>query len=252
VAACVSGPCDICPASATRNHGFPRRDARLWMARSLLHRNVSHEPVGDTMTSPTKRTISSSVAKAGVGLAAFLTLAVFARPARADLLAAYIQGYGGVSNADSSVSSAASSSSGRQGALGVQAGARILFLELYGDYTTLGDGMAIERAILGLRVGLDVTSKTRIELRLGGGAIGEEGGALTGPANAPPHRVGVVGRAGINLEHQLVDMGRLMGGVGINAETFAMAPADNPTLPQGWISGGDVLASLHLKFELGI
>ncbi|HEX2659518.1 MAG TPA: hypothetical protein VHU40_14645 [Polyangia bacterium] len=183
---------------------------------------------------------------------ACLALAAFARPARADLLAAYVQGYGGLSSADSSVSGAASSSSGRQGALGVQAGARILFLELYGDYTSLGDGMSVERGILGLRVGLDVTSKTRLELRLGGGAIGEEGGALTGPANAPQHRVGVVGRAGVNLEHQLVDMGRLMGGIGINAETFSMAPADNPELPRGWVSGSDVLATLHLKFEIGI
>ena len=204
------------------------------------------------MTSRTNRTMLSSVAKAAAGLAAFFALVAFARPARADLLAAYIQGYGGLSNADSSVSSAASSSSGRQGALGVQAGARIFILELYGDYTTLGDGMAVERAILGLRVGLDVTSKTRFELRLGGGAIGEEGGALTGPANAPQHRVGVVGRAGVNLEHQLLDMGRLMGGIGINAETFTMAPADNPTLPQGWVSGSDILATLHLKFEIGI
>jgi hypothetical protein len=189
------------------------------------------------------------------GCAAFIALAVPARPARADLQAAYVQGYGGQSDSDSNVSGGTSGA--RQGALGVQAGARVTILELYGDYTRMGEGMSVQRGILGLRVGLDFTSKTRLELRLGGGAIAEEGGALTGPANAPPNRAGVVGRAGVNLEHKMLDTGMLMLGVGVNGETFTMtststSAATTALNTDGWVQGSDIMASLHLKFEIGI
>jgi hypothetical protein len=187
---------------------------------------------------------------AAAGLAAFIAVTGSARPARADLLAAYVQGYGGVSDSDSNVSGG--TSAGRQGALGVQAGARVTILELYGDYTRMGEGIAVQRGILGLRVGLDFTSKTRLELRLGGGAIAEEGGALTGPTLAPQRHVGVVGRAGVNLEHKLLDTGMLMAGLGINGETFTMATETTALQTDGWVQGSDIMASLHLKFEIGI
>src|SRR5262245_12288751 len=86
--------------------------------------------------------------------AALLTTVAVERAARADLLAAYVAGYGGFSSphTDASAPPAASLTP----AAGVTVGARLLALEAYGSYTSFGSGMAVERAILGLRGGLEI------------------------------------------------------------------------------------------------
>ena len=178
---------------------------------------------------------------------ATLLMMLAARSARADLLAAYAQGYGGVSNSEPNGGTTSDPSL----AIGVQAGARIFGLELYGDYTSLDRNAAIERAILGLRLGFQLTEPTRLELRGGGGVIAEQGGALTGPLGALD-RAGFVARVGVNLERKLVPM--LFIGAGVNAEVFTLAPGDTAVaaVNTGWQKGMDVLGSLHLKFEIGI
>jgi hypothetical protein len=172
------------------------------------------------------------------------------KPALADFLAAYVQGYGGVSSPQGD-SSVGGPSSGVSPVLGVQAGARLFGLELYGDYNSYGTGASVERGILGLRLGFDF-GNTRLELRGGGGVIGEHNGALTGTLGAP-NRVGVVGRAGVDLERRLAKA--LFIGAAIDGESFAL---DNSAVTPGglphttWITGSDIFFSLHLKFEIGI
>lgn len=85
--------------------------------------------------------------------------------ARADLLAAFVQGHGGVSSVH--VDGLAGQAEGGAPALGFQAGVRLLGLEAYGDYTSFGGGAAVQRGVLGLRLGFDVRN-TRLELRAGG------------------------------------------------------------------------------------
>ncbi len=184
---------------------------------------------------------------------AVVTLLGPQRSARADLFAAYVQGYGGVSSPQGDTATAGQSS-GVSPVLGVQAGARVLGLELYGDYTNYGTGASVERGILGLRLGFNF-GNTRLELRGGGGAIAEHNGALTGTFGVAD-RMGVVGRAGIDLEQRLAKA--LFIGAGIDGETFALDNSNNSTAALGalphsaWITGSDVFFSLHLKFEIGI
>lgn len=195
----------------------------------------------------------SPFARGGVALAVVLVVSLIGgrREARADLIAAFVQGHGGISSVQ--VDGSAAERPGSAPAVGVQAGARLLGLEAYGDYTSFGGGAAIQRAILGLRLGFEIRD-TRLELRAGGGLISEYGGALVGPLSAP-NRMGVVARLGVNLERRVSDA--LLMGFGINAESFVLdASAVAPTgalLPRdGWIRGSDLFASLHLKFEIGI
>jgi hypothetical protein len=185
----------------------------------------------------------------GTVIAIALTWLVAPHAARADLVAGYVEGYGGVSNADTGVSG--STASGLSPSLGAQAGVRLLGLELYGDYNSPGSG-AIERGILGLRLGFWLTDMTRLELRVGGGAIAEQGGALTGRTVMPIDRAGVVGRVGVNLERRLTSTQWLMAGIGLNGEWFTVTNTQTALQSDGWIQGSDVLATLHLKFELGI
>ena len=43
-----------------------------------------------------------------------------------------------------------------------------------------------------------------------------------------------------------------MAGVGINGETFTMSTQTTALNADGWVQGSDIMASLHLKFEIGI
>ena len=202
---------------------------------------------------------SSVIARPGVLGAAvalfLLTVMGGARVARADLVAAYLQGHGGISSVQ--VDGVTGQRPGSATALGFQAGVRLLGLEVYGDHTSFGSGAAVQRGILGLRLGFGLRD-TRLELRAGGGLIGEYGGALVGPV-AAANRIGVVGRVGVDLEKRLSEA--LLLGFGVTAETFTLDNSDNVAgigmgggalQRDGWIRGSDIFASLHLKFELGI
>lgn len=204
-------------------------------------------------------TASSFIARLrvlGPAAAVFLvTILAGERAARADLLAAYLQGHGGISSVQ--VDGVAGQRPGSAPALGFQAGVRLLGLEVYGDYTSFGSGAAVQRGILGLRLGFGVRD-TRLELRAGGGLIGEYGGALVGPV-AAANRIGVVGRVGVDLEKRLSEA--LLLGFGVTAESFTLDNSDNVAgidmgggglQRHGWIRGSDIFASLHLKFEVGI
>lgn len=188
----------------------------------------------------TFRTLAVALATAGA-----ITLAP-ERDARADLVAAYVAGYGGLSSPRTDT--AAPPTSSLTPGLGVQVGARLLFLEAYGSYTSFGSGMAVQRAILGLSGGLEL-GKFRLQLRVGGGAMGEQGGALTGPVLGTESHAGVVGRAGVSLERRIAPM--LLAGVAVDAETFALG-VPNSIDPDGWTTGQDVFASFQLKFEIGL
>lgn len=200
------------------------------------------------MTTQVERPTGRSKIVVAIAALVISTLLLFfaARHARADLLAAYVEGYGGISNADMTDGTRGDPSA----AVGAQLGARVLGLELYGDYTSLARGAAVERGILGLRLGFKLTDLMRLEIRGGGGVIAEQGGALSGAASAD--RAGLVARAGINLERRL--MPTFLAGVGLNGEVFTLAPGESAVALQNtsWQQGMDVLATLHLKFELGI
>ena len=172
------------------------------------------------------------------------------RLAHADVVAAYLEGYGGLSSpqsvqTDGNSGTAASSS----GALGVQAGLRFLIFEGYGDHTSFGSGSSVERGIVGLRGAFGIGGM-RLVLRGGGGVISEHGGALTGHLTGVSDRSGAVARAGVALEKKLAPT--LLAGFGLEGEAFSVMAGGVPTQTGGIITGTDVLASFHLKFEIGI
>jgi hypothetical protein len=164
---------------------------------------------------------------------------VAARPARAEVAAAWAEGHGGMT-------SAPSESTGPMGGLGFQLGARLLLFEGYLDHTAFGEGASVTRGIFGLRGGIG-SSQTRLVLRGGLGLIQDQSGALTGRVAGFPERRGGVARAGVALETHLAPL--LLAGFGIDAERFVLA---NPGPDTGYTTGSDVFASLHLMFELGI
>ncbi|MES1209117.1 MAG: hypothetical protein ABUS79_24530 [Pseudomonadota bacterium] len=161
-------------------------------------------------------------------------------------MAAYVAGHGGLSSPDTGT---ASNGQGVSPAVGLQAGARLLIFEVYGDHTTFGSSASVSRGILGLR-GAVGFGKTRLVLRGGGGVLAERGGALTGHLGGTPDRTGPVGRAGIALERQIAPM--LLFGGGLDGEIFTLVVADSPTAVESRTTGSDVFFSLHLKFEIGI
>jgi len=200
-------------------------------------------------------TLRTSSLTPRVGLLGGLFVAVLLvaeeRTARADLIAAYLQGHGGVSSVhvDGAVGHRADGAPG----LGVQAGFRLLGLEVFGDHTSYGGGAAVQRGIVGLRLGFGHRD-TRLELRAGGGVIGEHGGALVGPL-AAPSRAGALWRVGANLERRVSPA--LFFGGGVNYESFILdgsseAPVGGILARDGWIRGSNIFATLHLKFEVGI
>jgi hypothetical protein len=189
------------------------------------------------------RTIATSL------LVAVGAVALSAAPARADVVAAYVEGHGGVGNNEGGTraSTSGSSSSGLSPAVGFQLGARLLIFEGYYDRTAFGSGASVSRGILGLRVGLG-SQDLRLVLHAGGGVVTEEGGALTGMTVGAAERNGVVGRAGVALEKRL--MPTLWGGAALDGEVFSLSAATSSTGPR--TEGQDAFLSLYLKFELGI
>ncbi len=120
-----------------------------------------------------------------------------ARPARADVIAGFVQGQGGLSSTDTTTStrtSSLSASSGLVPGLGFQVGARLLFVEGYYDRTAFGSGASVQRGIVGVRgkIGL---GDFRLVLRAGAGILTEHGGAISGSAQGGDRR-GAVGRVG--------------------------------------------------------
>jgi hypothetical protein len=181
-----------------------------------------------------------------LAMAGGLVVLAAARPARADLIAAYVSGFGGVSSPHTNTATPPSSS--LTPGFGVQAGARLFALELYLNHMSFDTSRAVQRAILGLRFGIQI-KKYRLELRAGGGAMAEQGGALTGPVLGTEAHMGVVGRVGVAFERQMMKL--LYLGIAVDGEAYALG-APEMLEPGGWATGQDIVASLHLKFEFGI
>ena len=184
------------------------------------------------------------------GALALTLVALAPRTSRADLVAAYLEGHGGLSSSDGQgTSGGTTSASVSAPGLGFQLGARLLIFEGYIDRTSFGDGMNASRAVLGLRAGIGVGG-LRLVLRGGAGALAERGGALTGPYPGVPDRSGVVARAGIALESRLAPL--LWGGFGVDGEYFTLGNDIGGSVGSSRIQGSDIFASLKLMFEIGI
>ena len=196
----------------------------------------------------TRQHASSSLVKLVAVVAGLMTVVVAGRPAEAKLVAAYLQGHGGMSSPQAESATGATSASLEPG-VGIQAGARLLVFEAYGDRTSFGAGSSVTRGIFGLRGALELAS-VRLVLRGGGGLLAERGGALTGNLDGAPSRDGVAARAGVALEKQLATM--VYGGLAVDGEVFSLAPTTMATQVVGRTSGSDIFASLHLKFEIGL
>lgn len=165
--------------------------------------------------------------------------------ARADLISIFGDVYGG------GISAGVKDGESRSKptfAYGAQLGARLIGIELYGDYMRPTRGGAIERALLGYRLGFDIFDPWRLEIRAGAGLIAEQGGALGSPVN----RVGVLARLGANLERKMTTFVYL--GLGVTGEWFTLAHGDTAAtvVSTGWQSGKDVIADLHFKIDIGL
>ena len=190
-------------------------------------------------------------------IALALTLAgllfALARPARADVVAGFVQGQGGLSSSDATTAStnrisSLSLSSGLAPGLGFQVGARLLFVEGYYDRTSFGSGASVQRGIVGVRWKMGL-GDYRLVLRAGGGFLTEHGGAISGSAQGGDRR-GPVARAGLAIERRLT-RGELTAGLGLDGEVFSLETPSTPNVADTTF-GGDLFLSLHLRFELGI
>ena len=164
-----------------------------------------------------------------------LALLLSAAPAWADLAAVYAEGHGGSSSA------AGETDTG----LGYRLGARLLIFEGYFDHTGFGEGVGVNRGIVGLRAGIG-PDRVRLVLRASAGVVEEKGGALTGPGLGIADRRGPVGRIGAAVEAKLAPM--FYAGAGVDGETFRLPAV--PGAPA--VIGSDVFLNLHLLFEVGI
>jgi len=184
------------------------------------------------------------VAGAALAVSAMVMIGAEGR-ARADLISVFGEVYGGGLSAG--VKDGASRTSPAL-VYGAQVGARVLGLELYGDYMRRASGGVIERGILGFRMGFDIFDPWRLEARAGAGVIAEQNHAFGSPVN----RVGVVARLGANLERKMTTFVYL--GVGVTGEWFTLAHGDTPetVASTGWQSGKDVIGDLHLKIDIGL
>jgi hypothetical protein len=182
-------------------------------------------------------------------LVAFALIALGAGAARADIIAAYLQGEGGLSSASADNGNRTGSPSSGNAGLGLQLGARILIFEGYVDYDNFGDGAAVSRGIIGLRGGFG-TSGLRLVLRGGVGGLAEQGGALTARMPGVPDRHGFVARAGASLEAKVATA--LWAGIGLDSEAFTIATTTGGSLSNNAVHGTDLFATFRLLFEIGI
>jgi hypothetical protein len=198
---------------------------------------------GDVMKRAVKITLAT---------AAFATVCAAGTPAaHADVVAAYLEGHGGLSSIEGDARAPSGNTQALAPGLGFQVGARVLLFEGYYDMTSFGDGAAVSRGILGLRGGFGLGS-VRLVLRGGGGALFEQGGALTGHSSGVADRQGVVARAGISLEKRLAPQ-LFLAGVGLDGEVFSLEnAAGSGAGTSGRTTGADLFASLRILFELGI
>jgi hypothetical protein len=186
------------------------------------------------------RRVEGAYMKLRIALAiaiACLTLAG-SNVARAELVAAWAQGHGGMASNSAETDVADSG-------LGFQLGARLLLLESYLDHTRFGEGASVTRGVLGLRGGLG-SRNLRLVLRGGLGVVEERGGALSGRSALVPERQGGVARVGVALETRVAPL--LLAGFGIDGERFILRDPATATN----IVGSDIFASLKLMFEIGI
>jgi hypothetical protein len=167
--------------------------------------------------------------------------------ARADIVAVYLGGYGSLASHPSG--DPGSGSTSLTPGVGFELGARLLIFDAYVDRAQFFDGRGVTRGIVGLRVGFGI-SDLRVALRTGVGPVFEQGGALTGAPTDTRDRHGLVARAGISVEKRLSPNVFAIG-LAVDGEYFTLDSAIGE-----WSSlrsqGSDVLASLRLKFELGI
>ena len=171
-------------------------------------------------------------------MAAALTIAG-SSVARAEIVAAWAEGHGGMA-------STSADGDGAAGGLGFQLGARLLILESYLDHTRFGEGASVTRGVIGLRGGFGSRDR-RLVLRGGLGAVDEKGGALSGRAASVPERHGGVARVGVALEARVAPL--LLLGLAVDGERFVLR---DPGLGTGNVVGSDIFASLKLTFEVGI
>jgi hypothetical protein len=168
--------------------------------------------------------------------AAAASLALFARPARANVAGLYGTGQAGLqTKGDTSLQ------------YGFEAGAHVLIFDGYIDYMAFGAGRSVSRAIVGLRGGPGF-GIFRLVLRAGVGAIRETSGALTATVGAfAASRTGAVMRGGVGLEGRLLR--GLWLGVGVDGEAYELFNTTGFNLSSG---GSDALGVVKLTLELGI
>jgi hypothetical protein len=167
-----------------------------------------------------------------VGAATMAALAITVlslRPAvtHADTLSIYVQGHGGMSGA-------MQGSDGTGAALGVEAGAKLLFFDGYVDYDALLPSGTVLRTIVGTRIELTMYG-FRLALRAGGGVR---------RASASSPESALVTRAGAALDRKISD--RLLVGLGIDGEhPYALSQAGQ--MPPR----SDVVVTLRVTFQIG-
>jgi hypothetical protein len=159
--------------------------------------------------------------------------------ARAEIVAAWAGGHGGMASNSTDGDDPA-------GGLGFQLGARLLILESYLDHTRFGEGASVTRGVIGLRGGFGGRDR-RLVLRGGLGVVEENGGALSGRSPSVPERHGGVARVGAALEARVAPL--LLLGLAVDAERFVLRDRG---VGAGNVVGSDIFASLRLTFEIGI
>jgi hypothetical protein len=176
--------------------------------------------------------------------ATLVLVAATAGTARADILSVYLQGHGGYGGGETSQLAPGGDEPSMGPALGLQLGARVLFLEGYVDRTSFHRG-PVTRGILGLHTNLGLGSLD-LRLRAGAGLISDEDGALDN-AIMPTGmtRTGAVGRAGVALEGSVAPM--LVLGLGLDGEYYVVRAEDDQVS-----TGSDVFGSAYLRFTFGI
>ena len=174
-------------------------------------------------------------------------MALGAAPARAEIASVYLGGYGGLTSHPSGDPNAGANA--LTPGLGLELGARLLIFDAYVDHSAFLEGRGVTRVIAGLHVGFGVAG-LRFRLRAGVGPVFEQGGALAGTVADTRDRHGLVARAGVAVEKRLSPK-VLAIGLGVDGEYFTLdAASGEPSTVHS--QGSDVLASLRLRFELGI